>query len=164
MKALPIDPAVIERAARRVHLECPSLALNREDLAQEGWLALLEAQAAARLPADEPHRSAYAAVRAMGAMRDARTRAEREVPGADGDGTVPELPDDGAPDPVGRVFVRQQLARFRSSRGVTEAMRQVLDGLLAGQTVGQIAAKRGCHPSAVTQIARRVEWSMAMVR
>lgn len=163
MRALPIDPAVIERAARRVRLECPSLALTGEDLEQEGWLALLEAQAAGRLPADEPHKLAYGVVRAMGAMRDARTRAEREVPGADGGGQVPELPDEAATDPADRVYVRQQLARFRRCRGATAAMHQVLDGLLAGQTVAQIAARRGCHPSAVTQIARRVEWAMAML-
>ena len=156
------DAALIARVAGYVQRECHHPALTRDDLVQEGWLAMLEAEAAGRVPGIGPHRAAYLAVRTSGAMRDARRRAMLEVPA--GDAEAPEDGHDPTPDVIDAVHVRRQLERFSARREATPAMREVLHALLAGRTLREIARDRACTTSAVLQIARRVEWLMAMLR
>lgn len=156
------DREVIQRAVEKVWRECRHPALERDDLEQEGWLAVLEAEAASRAPAPGPHRPGYVFLRAAGGMRDARRRAARQIP--EGSDDAPELAEDRTDDVIAGIHVREQLRRFSTRREATPAMRQVLHGLVAGRTVGDLAAERGCSTSAVFQIAYRVEWLMSMLR
>lgn len=161
-KATGSDTRLIDRCASAVAREGWHHALERRDLVQIGWLAMLEAQARGRVPAADPHRSAYLRVRIMGAMRDARRSDMAALPDH-----YAELTDDTAAYETSaedRCYVRQQAARFFSRPAATPAMRRALLLLLDGLTIGEAAKALGVSVSAVSQVLRRCEWTMAMLR
>jgi len=166
----PRDSAMIRRAAELVRRECPShAATGRDDMIQEGWLALLEAQARGRLPPDPgPHRYAYITQRTMGAMRDARRKAFRALPD-----DVSQLPspdtevgagDSAEDDMLDRAHVLGQARRILGHPRATPVMRDTLRALISGETLAEIAQRRGCSVSAAYKVGERLDWLGAMLR
>jgi hypothetical protein len=157
------DDAVVRRSVALAMKEGWHHALTPADLYQEGWLAVLEADHRRRAPVAGHHRAAYLAMRTLGAMRDARQKMMRQARNDVAAGAEAEWVDDGE-YLVDRAHVQAQLRRFLGRREPTPAMRDVLVGLVAGEQVGQIAARRGSTVSAVYKAAERVDWLMAMLR
>lgn len=111
------DATLVKHAVSAVWRCGTHPSLERQDLEQIGWLALLEAQAAGKLPDDAGHRTAYVLRRMTGAMIDASRAANRR-------GTDPVLCDsraadvaaallcDPSPGPERIVDARMQLRRI----------------------------------------------------
>lgn len=156
------DAQIVRRSAWHAMRDGAHHAMTRDDLMQEGWLAALEADAAGRAPAGGHHRAAYLTMRTLGAMRDARRRMPRQVP--EHDGRDPPAGVDDGEALIDRAHVQGQLRRLRECRAMTPAMRQVLDALVAGDTIAEIARARGCSISAVYKVADRLDWLAAMLR
>jgi len=161
--------AIVKAAALRVR-ETRHFAVSDQDLEQEGWLALLEAQAAGRLPAETgPHRQGYATLRARGAMRDA-CRAARRF----GDDKYGEAGKDLAactePGPFEKTYYREILALHDTH--ATDKMREALRRVLQGGYGEEVAEELGISPSAFSQrlkasvrlVSQLVEDNPAQVR
>lgn len=129
-----LDADTLAGIARRW---CWTTAVERDDLVQEARLALLEAEAAGRLPAEPTHRRAYEHVRARGAMRDLAAREARaascEVPADD-------LTDE-RPGPEQIVAARESLALVK--RRLPPWKARALEALLAGQDHDESAISHG---------------------
>ncbi len=141
----------MRRCAARVLRECPHHALTVDDLLQEGRLAVLVAQRAGRIPAGDSHRTGYLVLRASGAMRDARRRAGFREPFED----PPEAPDEDAVDPERQALLSMHARRLLRRRDLPAATQDVIARLLAGQSIQEIAERRGTSVSAVYQAAYR---------
>ena len=158
----PEAAAIIRRSAARVAATGHHAAVTREDMIQEGWLAVLEAEAAGRVPGMGPHRAAYLTLRTMGAMREASRRAKRQLP--DDHCALPEcLPADSL-GPERAAHLLGQVRRFERCGAATPRMRRALRLLLSGHSSGDAAAEMGVSTSAVSHLLRRVDWLMAMLR
>ena len=143
------DENIIHRCAwyASKHL---SPALSREDLKQEGRLALLIARAEGRVPTEPLHREKYTARRVLGAMFDANSTSWRQQPMTVGELTpgTPTRPAPGQPDSI--CEARQ--AAERLLRHGSEKVIHCMELLAGGNTCEEAAAVLGHHPSRVSQL------------
>lgn len=152
------DASLVRRLARiSRHADGPSRH-TLEDLTQAGWLALLEAQAAGRVPRHQPDRAAYLSVRLHGAMRDAKATDRRQHPAwwqpPDlGDGGVAGVAMiDPAPGPERTVIARQHLAAIWAAATARE--REAICLTAQGYTQTEAGRQMGVDNSRVCQLLR----------
>lgn len=143
----------VKQAAEYINKENFNSSLTKEDLFQEGCLAILIAIKENRVPEDEPHRSSYIFVRAAGAMRDARRKARNDLILYESE--LPEYPDKHPVD-FDRLLASQKISNFKKSKKTTPAMIQVFDALIEGKSLHEIAIERKASISAVSRIVKRV--------
>ena len=159
---IPTDEVVIASCARRVWRGYVP-GLTRDDLMQEGRIALWLAQQLGRVPEEPEHRRRYIITRVTGAMRDAVGRAHRQLPMACGDGDCdapPEPASAAAPD--ARMQMRQLVA-FVTRRG-SERMKQCLEMLADGIPCNEVADRMGVTPTRVGQWRREARSCAAAFR
>lgn len=154
----PDDEAIIAACARRFWRGL-SPGLTRDDLMQEGRIALWVAQQLGRVPEEADHRRRYVIARVTGAMRDANRRAWRQQPMG-----VDELDDarhhaettGAGPDAIlqMREFIGHIAAR-------SPGLRRCLEALADGMAVGEVAASLGVSPSRISQLRREARRTAA---
>lgn len=148
----PDEEAIVAMCARAASRGL-SPGLAREDLLQEGRLAIWQARCEGRVPADAVHARRYLARRALGAMIDANRAAWKQLPL-----TVNELGDDtpvqavsAQPDTL--LHLRQVLERVLA-RGAGR-VGQCLELLARNYTQAQAARELGVSQSRISQLRRR---------
>jgi RNA polymerase sigma factor (sigma-70 family) len=151
------DDQIIRACAWRVR-RYASPGLDRDDVLQEGRIAMWQARQAGRVPADAVHAERYLLRRVRGAMIDAHRAEWRQRPPSvstldDGEeqvgGVSPQQPDAAAQ-------ARQALARV-IERG-SSRMLECLAGLI-GADAAEVARELGIDASRVSQLrqqARRI--------
>jgi DNA-directed RNA polymerase specialized sigma24 family protein len=143
-EAIRIAAAWVCRAGR-------PYAMDRDDLIQTGWLAVLEAQAAGRLPAGGQHRRGYIIQRAYGQMRDTAAKVRAQMP---------EYVHQLDHDPPGDGMGPEDAAHIRGLRALHDqhaspACRQALALFLDHGASGEDAAQAlGISPAAWSQRMR----------
>lgn len=144
------DEAIVQRCARHAsRYLCPGL--TRDDLRQEGRLALLVAQRDCKVPDDPLHREKYTARRVLGAMLDANRTAWRQQPAsvsAINESTHERPAVDAQPDVICQL--RQAIKRLLSHG--TPQLIACLDLLASGLRGDEVAERMGVSPSRVSTL------------
>ena len=141
-------------ASRRL---CPIL--SRDDLRQEGHLALMLAHRQGRLPADEMHAKHYVVRRALGAMVDANRKAWRHsLPSLqfldDEESSSPRHePIDFSAAPERHAQIKQAIERI-VLRGTPQLI-DCLDRLADGTSCTEVAAAMQVDPARVSQLRKQ---------
>ena len=147
------DEAIVQRCARHASRYL-SPGLTRDDLRQEGRLALLVAQRDGKVPDDSLHRERYTARRVLGAMLDANRSAWRQQPASvsaiddDDDARAQIAAVDAQPDVICQM--RQAVKRILS-RGTPQLI-ACLDLLSSGLLGEEVAERMGVSPSRVSTL------------
>jgi RNA polymerase sigma factor (sigma-70 family) len=154
----PDDEAIIAGCARRFWRGL-SPGLTRDDLMQEGRIAIWLAERAGRVPADHEHRVRYIRARALGAMRDANRRAWRQLPMAvdELDEEKPQAAGDAQPDAI--LQLRQLIAHF--ARRGSARVKECVDLCASGCTGDEIATRMGISRSRVSQLQHEARTTAA---
>lgn len=145
----PPDEVLIARCASRTY-RGRSPGLTRDDMLQEGRLAVWLAGRDGRIPAEPEHRRRYLLRRALGAMRDANRTAWRQQPME-----ADEYRDHDAPDTAGPEATLQlrELIALLARRASPRVARCI--GLLAeGNDDAEVARAMGVSPSRVSQMRK----------
>lgn len=147
---IPTDEALIAQCAGR-SWRGRSPGLTRDDMLQEGRIAVWLATREGRIPAEPEHRRHYVLRRALGAMRDANRRAWRQQPMQ-----ADELDDNDAPDTAGpeaRLQLRQLIALL--TRRASPCVRRCVELLAEGCDDAEVAAAMHVSPSRVSQMRKQ---------
>lgn len=140
------DEKILRSCAWRAR---PGLGLTRDDLLQEGRLALWLARSAGRVPSgDDLHARRYLAQRAYGAMADASRTARGQWP-AEVDELATEHEGLGA-GPDAQAQVRQAIERL--VRKGSPKVRECISLLAGGSSRREAARAMGVSASRVSQI------------
>lgn len=141
------DDKIVARSAR-IARQYLHTSLTPDDLIQEGWLAILEAQRDGRVPDDLAHRERYVSVLTLGAMIDACRAARVRWPV--GMVELDDGHDEAGHDSTERtVQVRQAVQRFEAK--ATPSMLAVVRKLAEGLTTVEAARALGVSHSAAWQ-------------
>ena len=147
---------LIAQCASRAYLG-RSPGLTRDDMLQEGRLAIWLAAREGRIPADPEHRRRYVQRRALGAMRDANRRDWRQQPIE-----AVELADNDAPDtasPEARVQMRQLIGLLM--RRASPRVSRCVELLAEGCDDAEVAATMRVSPSRVSQLRKEARQIVA---
>lgn len=156
---MPDEEAILRRCAWRA---AKGLAhgLTRDDLLQEGRIAIWLARTAGRIPrGDEAHASRYIAQRAYGAMVDASRQAWSQRPI-----TVDELaPEHEASDDSDRPDTRAQLAQAIEilARTGSSRVNECLGLVSSGSSYTEAARAMGITASRVSQLLHEARQILA---
>lgn len=144
------DEVLIARCASRAYLG-RSPGLTRDDMLQEGRLAIWLAAREGRIPDDPEHRRRYVQRRALGAMRDANRRDWRQQPIE-----ACELGDNHAPDTAGpeaRLQMRELIGLLM--RRASPRVCRCIELLAEGCDDAEVAAAMGVSPTRVSQLRKQ---------
>ncbi len=145
----PADEKIIGRCAW-IAMRHLSPGLTRDDLLQEGRLALVLARRAGRVPDEPKHAAAYTNRRVLGAMLSANTAAWQQQPSQVGELTdethAPEAP--GQPEALAQL--RQAVARV-VSKGSAQLIR-CLESLAQTDDCTETAAAMGVSKATVSRM------------
>lgn len=131
--------------------------LTRDDMLQEGRLALWLAERDGRVPADPLHASHYLARRVLGAMQDANRAAWRQQPPTVNELT-PDTPTRDSPEAPDAVAQMHEALERIVSRGTAQLVR-CLELLADGQDDASASRALGVSKSRISQLrqqARRI--------
>lgn len=132
--------------------------IARDDLLQEGRLALWLADRDGRIPDDPQHARNYVIRRALGAMRDADRAARRQYPHESTDDDDEPRHEPVAPGTPERAHQLRQVVARIARRG-SEQLQQCVELLADGLTVAEVGAVLRVTETRVSQIraeARRI--------
>lgn len=147
---IPTDEALIAQCAGR-SWRGRSHGLTRDDMLQEGRIAVWMAAREGRIPAEPEHRRHYVLRRALGAMRDANRSAWRQHPLE-----VGELGDNDSPDtasPEARLQLRQLIALL--TRRAPPCVLRCVELLAEGNDDAEVAAAMHVSASRVSQMRKQ---------
>ncbi len=154
LPALADDEAIVraaERTVRRI-LRGQYVGYTRDDLLQEGRLAVLVARRLGRVPDDTEHARRYLARRAQGAMLDSVRAARRQMPQqADELTTIAPLPAANI-DPSARLRMRGAVELLY--RRCTPRVIECVELLATGLRQCDVAREMGVSESRVVQMRK----------
>lgn len=138
-----------ERSVRRI-LRGQYVGYTRDDLLQEGRLALWLARAGNKVPDEPEHARRYLARRASGAMLDSVRAARRQIPKYEKD--AQELMIGSESDPTARLRMKDMIDRLVQKGSGT--LLECVDMLVAGHEPKEVAQSLGVSESRVSQLRR----------
>jgi RNA polymerase sigma factor (sigma-70 family) len=147
------DDALIRRCVSYVYRGL-SPSLTRDDLLQEGRIAIWLADRDGRIPSDPLHRRRYIRRRAIGAMVDANRQAWRQQPI-----DVCELGDEHHAESADRPDLSLQLRQLLEhlTHTATERTLECIELLAEGRSAVEVAGVMGVDPSRVSQLRREAK-------
>jgi len=154
MRAAPDDTAVraAERTVRRL-MRGQYVGFTRDDLLQEGRLAVWLARRDGRVPDEPEHARRYLTRRTQGAMLDYGRAVRRQLP-ANALELTPETDLRAhTPEPEARLRLRDAVARL-AARG-SAPLWACIDLLASGTEPADVAAHLGVSESRVSQLRKR---------
>lgn len=130
-----------------------SFAISRDDLKQEGYLAILKAQRAGKLPEDKKHQRGYIFRRALGAMVDAQRTSCKQFPVY-----LDEIEENFEPAPkeFSAEFPLQLEQAMKALNKKNSQFEYLIKELVEGSTCQEIADKLGVTPFRISALRQQI--------